>query len=690
MAKEKIGNVVLNLDYYPGQDFYSDGTIEDEILEIAKNFPEEEFAGIIEEKKLWPIMYHLSNKRENIVDCLPIKKTDKVLEVGSGCGAITGALSRKAAKVDCVDLSKKRSMVNAYRHKDCDNVEIHLGNFKDVEPSLPDDYDYICLIGVFEYGQNYIGGQTPYEDFLKILLKHLKKDGRIVIAIENKLGMKYFAGCKEDHLGTFFSGIENAYEGEGVQTFSRPGLEQIFKACGVSEYSFYYPYPDYKFPVDIYSDERLPKVGELINNKRNFDRDRMQLFDEAAAFNSVIEDGLFPVFSNSYMAILGPKIDMTYTRYSNDRTLKYQIKTIFVKDGEKLYVRKYPLQESGRKHIETLGTTYEVLKDVFTSKNCQLSPCKVVSNEQECYAEFPYITGVTLEQKLDECLFKHDEEGFLALFKRFFETIKCGEETNYTNFDMAFSNFLIDKDQWTLLDYEWVFTKKIPAKKLAYRAIYCYMLEDEQRCCLPIASIEQMLDITEEEIDQIKEEEAVFQKDVTGKRLSMAELRNLIGGAIINPTNWLKHFDSKGGTSRVQIYEDCGHGYSENDSYFISDAFRTDTYVEFDISVSDDVKMLRIDPAMDSCIVKVKKLIWNGELINVSQRKRIYINGKAGKGEHPEQTVYVFDTMDPNINLSTSGLSKIGNNQLHVELEVTRVSADTAKVLQESMKSKLF
>ena len=37
--------------------------------------------------------------------------------------------------------------------------------------------------------------------------RHLKKGGRIVIAIENRLGLKYFAGCAEDHLGTYFSGI---------------------------------------------------------------------------------------------------------------------------------------------------------------------------------------------------------------------------------------------------------------------------------------------------------------------------------------------------------------------------------------------------------------------------------------------------------------------------------------------------
>ena len=33
---EKIGKVTLNLDYYEGQDFYSDGVIEEHLLELVK------------------------------------------------------------------------------------------------------------------------------------------------------------------------------------------------------------------------------------------------------------------------------------------------------------------------------------------------------------------------------------------------------------------------------------------------------------------------------------------------------------------------------------------------------------------------------------------------------------------------------------------------------------------------------
>ena len=34
---EKIGQVVLDDTHYPGKDLYTDGAIEDEMLEIARN-----------------------------------------------------------------------------------------------------------------------------------------------------------------------------------------------------------------------------------------------------------------------------------------------------------------------------------------------------------------------------------------------------------------------------------------------------------------------------------------------------------------------------------------------------------------------------------------------------------------------------------------------------------------------------
>ena len=44
---EKIGNVSLKLDYYEGQDLYSDGAVEEELLEAVKTHSPEEFPELI-------------------------------------------------------------------------------------------------------------------------------------------------------------------------------------------------------------------------------------------------------------------------------------------------------------------------------------------------------------------------------------------------------------------------------------------------------------------------------------------------------------------------------------------------------------------------------------------------------------------------------------------------------------------
>lgn len=303
---EMIGKVRLNLDDYAGKDLYSDGDIEDRMLKIAREVPPAEFDRIVAEEKSWPVMYHFSSIRTNIISWYPFNGHENVLEVGSGCGAITGALASRAGKVTCVELSRKRSLINAWRSREMDNLEIRVGNFQDVEKRLTDAYDIITLIGVLEYASLYISAGDPYAAFLRQIRTHLKKEGRLLIAIENRIGMKYWAGCREDHTGNYFEGIEG-YPGKNntARTFSKPELETLFREAGFTDFAFYYPYPDYKFPMSIYSDRYLPKTGDLrMNRERNFDRARWVLFNEDAAWDSVVKSGLFPQFSNSFLAVL--------------------------------------------------------------------------------------------------------------------------------------------------------------------------------------------------------------------------------------------------------------------------------------------------------------------------------------------------------------------------------------------------
>lgn len=682
MKQEKVGKVNLDLTHYPGEDFYCDGLVEDEILEIVKTYSEVEYPKIIEERKSWPVMYHLSAQRENIVSWLPLKGK-KVLEIGSGCGAITGAIARQAALTDCVDLSKKRSLINAYRHENMDNINIHVGNFTDIEPELDTDYDCALLIGVFEYGQSYIGGDTPFEDFLKIIRKHVKSDGIIAIAIENRYGLKYWAGCREDHLGTFFSSIECYKDGGGVRTFSDRGLKKIFRAVGENDYTFYYPYPDYKFMTTLYSDRKLPGKGELNNNMRNYDRDRLKLFDEAAAFDGIVDEGQFPFFSNSYMVILGPKPECDYIRYSNDRMPCYQLSTRIAGNQ----VIKQALNSEGLEHIRKMNDSFVKLSHRYSGSKLNICPCSL---SEDGSISFPLLKGTPLCELMDECLLHDDVEGFSALFMDYLSRISYGEGEKISNLDFVFSNILVDGDQWYVIDYEWVNEKAVPARELAFRALYCYLLENENRNKFNFDLIINKLGLSQNEIEGLQEEEAAFQKSVTGKRLAMGELRELIGGAIITPDSFVSTSDRDRMKKSVQIYTDYGKGFSEDDSFFIDEVYDWNGEIEFSVQIDSKACKLRIDPYMDYCMTEIKEISLNDEVLNLTDNKRVYVNGrKLASGNTGGGVTAVFYYNDPNIVIEVKDKVRSTGNKLHVRMKTTETGAEITEALKKELSKRI-
>jgi len=291
----------LNLDFYSGNDYYSDGDIENELLNIVKN--DKNIDDILPKDDRWPMLYHLSPIRQNILNWYPFKKESNVLEIGGGCGAITGTLCAKLDSVKVVELSKRRSTINHERNKNSNNLEIMVGNLNDIQ--FDQKFDYITLIGVLEYAGSFTKTDNPYEDFLKNIKSYLKEDGKLLIAIENRYGLKYFAGAKEDHTGKEFDGITGYVGNDNVRTFGKVEIEELLSKVGFRELNFYYPHPDYKMPFEIYSDDFLPSSDELLASAPNFDSDRYELFNESLAYKGIIENGQYPFFANSFFVECG-------------------------------------------------------------------------------------------------------------------------------------------------------------------------------------------------------------------------------------------------------------------------------------------------------------------------------------------------------------------------------------------------
>ena len=496
---EYIGKVSLDYTLYGGEDLYKDGS-EEELLSIVQNTDASGYNDVISERLSWPILYHLSDIRGNIVDFLPFKKTDEILEIGAGCGAITGTLAKHAGHVDCIELSRARSLVNATRNKDLDNIRILVGNFQDIEKTITKQYDYITLIGVLEYAASYINSDKPYEEFLTIIKKHLKPEGRLIIAIENKYGLKYWAGCREDHLATYMSGLEGYTGVDSVKTFSKNGLTKLLDSVGLGCVDYYYPYPDYKLPLSIYSDAYLPSKGSLNNNFRNFDNDRLLIFDETRVFDNLIEDGMFEMFSNSFLVSAGSVESdsserIIFTKFSNDRNEYYKIRTdIYETDGGR-EVYKCGTSEGGTKHISTMEELYGKLQAQAERTAFDINKSKVT----EKGLELEYLTGETLENILDRLLINgekvevsrrvqsyadniwnmatSDFEPSEKYFEVFGENAYTGpaKSMKISNIDMIFPNVIVNGDKKTLIDYEWSFDFPIPVNFVLYRTIHYYI-----------------------------------------------------------------------------------------------------------------------------------------------------------------------------------------------------------------------
>ncbi len=299
MDKRKDEKMKFNLDFYKGEDKYSDGDIEDIILNYTENYTEDKIDAVFKDDLRWPVFYHLTNIRKNIMNWYPMKKNASVLEIGAGMGAVTSTLCEKAERVVCVELSKRRATAIANRNKTRENLEIMVGNLNDMHFS--EKFDYITLVGVLEYANLYTYTDNPYFDFLNSIKKYLKKDGKLLIAIENKFGMKYFAGAPEDHSCIRYDGIIGyPKKNRSAMTFGKKELQDLLCQVGLKYTKFYYPLPDYKLPNIIFSDEYLPDEKKIQDYEVYYYEGSKIEFDEKEAYKQAIKNGVFDIFANSF------------------------------------------------------------------------------------------------------------------------------------------------------------------------------------------------------------------------------------------------------------------------------------------------------------------------------------------------------------------------------------------------------
>lgn len=480
---EKIGSVELNYKFFDPSEQYNDGDyIEKEMLEISKNASWNEH---LKKSEKWPILYHFSEIRWNILEWYPFDSEGTILEIGSGCGALSGMFCKKVKRVVAVELSERRSMISAYRNRECDNLEIILGNFNKMH--FTEKFDYITLIGVLEYAACYIEAENPYEALINKAKDLLKPNGKIIIAIENKMGMKYLNGAKEDHLGVSYAGIED-YLFSNIRTFTKPELEAILHGCGENNYRFYYPYPDYKLPETIYSDSNVPQPGEIRLWGKNYDMPRIAMYNDAIFADQICSDNMFAYFANSFLVITNESnSDISLAHYTNTRLPMYQTRTII---KNKSFVEKDYLKTVDRKYdiLKTMQEKYEELQNEFPEIEF-LHPYY-----DDHMLRYEFVDGYSLENSV--FIYRHDPEKLIKKIRSIWDGLfSCKSEfiTEFritdeyknilgdkipsidkysykvTNLDMLLHNLIIFQNKVYCIDYEWIVSFPVPRKFILFR-----------------------------------------------------------------------------------------------------------------------------------------------------------------------------------------------------------------------------
>ncbi len=366
----------------------------------------------------WQIFYNLSELRTGIISWYDFLPGAEVLEIGAGFGALTGRLCSMCGHVTATERSLYRAEAIAKRYEDLENLDVYAGDISELDFEKP--FDDILLIGLLERAGKGSSAPEPYIDYLKKLQKWLKPEGKILIAAENRYGLRYFCGAPEPHTNHAFDGINRYMRGTSGYSFSRQELEEICSKAGFTRQKFYYPLPDYKLPQLIYTDDHLPERNLKERLIPYYLRGDTLVAPELELYDDIVSNGVFPFFANSFLVecgMQGEEGQVVYAAVSTDRGEERSYATAICKGS---VVRKTPLYRSGRENAERL---YENITDL------QRHGIPVVPHRKmpDGGLELPYISWPTLSDHI-KMIMETQPEAVLDIVDRLYAYILQSSE----------------------------------------------------------------------------------------------------------------------------------------------------------------------------------------------------------------------------------------------------------------------
>ena len=459
---------------------YEDDYLENQIRNIVSE--DIDYSEFIRKNNYFEYHYFLSYLRHDLLKWYPFKKEGSLLEIGSSYGQLTSLFTQKVNHVVAVEDTESKCEIISKRDK---NAKVILSEFDNI--NVDEKFDYIILCNIFEYAKAFHKSKNPYSDYLQYLKTFLKEDGVILLALSNRLGLKYFAGFREEHTNQFFSGIEGYNNLNYIETFSRTELENIIKSAGFENYKFFYPFPDHVFPQIIASDSMVNKLP--FTRQTKYFIDRTVCFDEGKLNQTLSKDNLSQYFANSFLVEIRNSDNeyvtdkMEFIKLNSDRKEEFRTSTIIWSND---VVFKSPLSSKAKTHIKNM---FNESKSVIGKIKC------LPAGFEGDSIYYDLIKKQSYEDLVVEAIMDDDRDKFFELIDNyydalFYDSIESNDYANddflkvfkkksdisfhcheKSNLDLIFSNIFIIDGNFVVIDYEWIFDFKIPLEYIFFRVI---------------------------------------------------------------------------------------------------------------------------------------------------------------------------------------------------------------------------
>jgi 2-polyprenyl-3-methyl-5-hydroxy-6-metoxy-1,4-benzoquinol methylase len=267
-----------------------------------------------------PNLYKIitDSNRSDFSFLLDIKKNDLALDVGAGWGQISVPLSKFCDVVALEgNLEKIDLITQIAKQENRNNIQYVATNiFDDIFKN--EQFDFIILNDILELMDVIPKEMASFdiqEKIFQIAYNLLKPGGILYVGIENKYGLKYLLGEKDDHTGledfvylnnnsieSFYKSVTGNYSPSLTQ--SKKNYEKILRISGFENIDFFASLPDFKLPKLI--------LDLADNSSIQFAQNNLEFipeFDGSTGHISKLNDklqNLYSIFSANELSNLYP------------------------------------------------------------------------------------------------------------------------------------------------------------------------------------------------------------------------------------------------------------------------------------------------------------------------------------------------------------------------------------------------